>query len=74
MKTSGGGKDFQIVGEQVEAAPYGIAVAKDNTQLRDALEGGAGRGDRQRRVQEGPSTSGAWRKVPSREATINGGE
>ncbi|MGW3291995.1 ABC transporter substrate-binding protein [Streptomyces sp. NPDC001002] len=38
VKTSGGGKDFQIVGEQVEAAPYGIAVAKDNTQLRDALQ------------------------------------
>lgn len=38
VKTSGGGKDFQLVGEQVEAAPYGIAVAKNNTQLRDALQ------------------------------------
>lgn len=38
VKTSGGGKDFQIVGEQVEAAPYGIAVSKDNTRLRDALK------------------------------------
>ncbi|MFF3614605.1 ABC transporter substrate-binding protein [Streptomyces sp. NPDC002580] len=38
VKTSGGGKDFEIVGEQVEAAPYGIAVAKSNTQLRDALQ------------------------------------
>ncbi|MFI1869214.1 ABC transporter substrate-binding protein [Streptomyces jumonjinensis] len=38
VETSGGGKDFQIVGDQVEAAPYGIAVAKDNTQLRDALK------------------------------------
>ncbi|MFD5284547.1 ABC transporter substrate-binding protein [Streptomyces rubrogriseus] len=38
VKTSGGGKDFELVGEQVEAAPYGIAVAKDNTQLRDALK------------------------------------
>ncbi|MFF8590927.1 ABC transporter substrate-binding protein [Streptomyces sp. NPDC015220] len=37
VKTSGGGKDFQIVGGQVEAAPYGIAVAKNTTQLRDAL-------------------------------------
>ncbi|GGZ30922.1 hypothetical protein GCM10010387_25810 [Streptomyces inusitatus] len=37
-ETSGGGKDFQIVGEQVEAAPYGIAVAKDNAQLRDAIK------------------------------------
>jgi polar amino acid transport system substrate-binding protein len=38
VKTSGGGKDFEIVGEQVEAAPYGIAVAKSNTELRDALK------------------------------------
>ncbi|MCW7942196.1 atrA protein [Streptomyces hygroscopicus] len=38
VKTSGGGKDFQLVGEQVQAAPYGIAVAKSNTQLRDALQ------------------------------------
>ncbi|MER6999626.1 ABC transporter substrate-binding protein [Streptomyces sp. NPDC000410] len=38
VKTSGGGNDFQIVGEQVEAAPYGIAVAKNNTELRDALK------------------------------------
>ncbi|MBM7441282.1 ABC transporter substrate-binding protein [Streptomyces sp. HB132] len=38
VKTSGGGKDFQIVGEQVEAAPYGIAVAKSNTELRDAVK------------------------------------
>jgi polar amino acid transport system substrate-binding protein len=37
-KTSGSGNDFQIVGEQVMAAPYGIAVAKSNTQLRDALK------------------------------------
>jgi polar amino acid transport system substrate-binding protein len=38
VKTSGGGKDFEIVGDQVEAAPYGIAVAKSSTQLRDALQ------------------------------------
>ncbi len=38
VKTSGGGKDFQVVGDQVEAAPYGIAVSKDATQLRDALK------------------------------------
>ncbi|MCX3060172.1 ABC transporter substrate-binding protein [Streptomyces beihaiensis] len=37
-KTSGGGKDFQIVGDQVEAAPYGIAVGKKQTQLRDAIK------------------------------------
>ncbi|MFJ9039524.1 ABC transporter substrate-binding protein [Streptomyces sp. NPDC102406] len=38
VKKSGGGKYFEIVGDQVEAGPYGIAVAKDNTQLRDALK------------------------------------
>ncbi|UXY29867.1 ABC transporter substrate-binding protein [Streptomyces sp. HUAS TT20] len=37
-KTSGGGKDFEVVGEQIEAGPYGIAVGKENTQLRDALQ------------------------------------
>ncbi|MFD8940015.1 ABC transporter substrate-binding protein [Streptomyces sp. NPDC059578] len=38
VETSGGGKDFELVGEQVEAAPYGIAVAKGNTELRDAIK------------------------------------
>ncbi|MGW1223916.1 ABC transporter substrate-binding protein [Streptomyces sp. NPDC001478] len=38
VKTSGGGKDFQLVGEQVEAAPYGIAVAKGNDQLTKAIK------------------------------------
>ncbi|AZQ73491.1 ABC transporter substrate-binding protein [Streptomyces luteoverticillatus] len=38
VKTSGGGNDFEIVGDQVQAAPYGIAVSKDNAQLRDALK------------------------------------
>ncbi|NGO43425.1 ABC transporter substrate-binding protein [Streptomyces ureilyticus] len=37
-KNAGGGKHFEIVGDQVEAGPYGIAVAKDNTELRDALQ------------------------------------
>ncbi|RLU99230.1 atrA protein [Streptomyces griseocarneus] len=38
VKTAGGGKDFEVVGDQVQAAPYGIAVPKDQTQLRDALQ------------------------------------
>ncbi|MEU0050707.1 ABC transporter substrate-binding protein [Streptomyces sp. NPDC006184] len=38
VKNSGGGKDFQLVGDQVQAAPYGIAVAKKQTQLRDAIK------------------------------------
>lgn len=37
-KTSGGGKDFEVVGEQIEAGPYGIGVSKENAQLRDALK------------------------------------
>jgi polar amino acid transport system substrate-binding protein len=36
-KTSGGGNDFQVAGNQTGAGPFGIAVSKDNTQLRDAL-------------------------------------
>jgi polar amino acid transport system substrate-binding protein len=38
VKTSGGGKDFEIVGDQVEAAPYGMAFAKNDAQLRDAVK------------------------------------
>jgi polar amino acid transport system substrate-binding protein len=37
-KTSGGGNDFQVAGDQTGAGPFGIAVSKDNTQLRDALK------------------------------------
>ena len=38
VKTAGGGKAFEIVGDQVEAAPYGIAVPKGNPELRDAIK------------------------------------
>ncbi len=58
VKTSGGGKDFELVGEQVEAAPYGIAVAESNTQLRDALAGRARRDHQERRVRQGDSEVG----------------
>ena len=37
-KTSGGGNDFQVTGQQFRSAPYGIAFSKDNTQLRDAVQ------------------------------------
>lgn len=37
-KTSGGGNDFEVVGEQIQAGPLGIAVGKDNAELRDALQ------------------------------------
>lgn len=32
------GSDFEVVGDQMESAPYGIAVKKDNAKLRDALK------------------------------------
>jgi polar amino acid transport system substrate-binding protein len=37
-KTAGGGNTFEVVGDQTGAGPFGIAVDKDNTQLRDALK------------------------------------
>src|SRR6266540_4359372 len=37
-KTSGGGSDFEVAGQQFEVGKYGIAVRKDDTQLRDALQ------------------------------------
>jgi polar amino acid transport system substrate-binding protein len=37
-KTSGGGNDFQVTGQQFQTAPYGITFTKDNTQLRDAVQ------------------------------------
>lgn len=36
-RTSGGGKDFEVVGTQYETAPYGIAVSKAVPGLRDAI-------------------------------------
>ncbi|MFC7816707.1 MULTISPECIES: ABC transporter substrate-binding protein [unclassified Streptomyces] len=73
VKTSGGGKDFQIVGEQVEAAPYGIAVAKDDTQLRDALKAALdaiiANGEYQKVLDKWGVAEGAVT-----EATVNGGK
>lgn len=37
-RRSGGGDDFEVVGEQIDPAPYGIAVDKDATALRDAIQ------------------------------------
>ncbi|NUK03639.1 ABC transporter substrate-binding protein [Streptomyces lunaelactis] len=37
-KTAGGGNDFEVAGDQTGAGPFGIAVDKDNAQLRDALQ------------------------------------
>ncbi|MEU6277079.1 ABC transporter substrate-binding protein [Streptomyces populi] len=38
VKTSGGGQDFETVGQQLNPGPYGIAVLASNTQLRDAIQ------------------------------------
>ncbi|GGS27199.1 ABC transporter substrate-binding protein [Streptomyces griseoviridis] len=73
VKTSGGGKDFELVGEQVEAAPYGIAVAKGNTQLRDALKA----------ALDAVVANGEYKKIMDKwgvadgavtEVTVNGGK
>ncbi|MEV7689149.1 ABC transporter substrate-binding protein [Streptomyces bungoensis] len=73
VKTSGGGKDFQIVGDQVEAAPYGIAVAKNATQLRDALQAAMNAiiksGEYQKILQKWGAQDGAVK-----ESVINGGK
>ena len=37
-QTIGGGNDFEVVGEQIQAGPYGIGVRKDDTQLRNAMQ------------------------------------
>jgi polar amino acid transport system substrate-binding protein len=35
---AGQSNDFEVVGEQIEAGPYGIAVRKDDTTLRDDIQ------------------------------------
>jgi polar amino acid transport system substrate-binding protein len=37
-KVSGQGRDFQVVGEQIDPGPYGIGVRKDDTELASALQ------------------------------------
>ncbi|WTW97564.1 ABC transporter substrate-binding protein [Streptomycetaceae bacterium NBC_01309] len=37
-QTGGDGNDFEVVGEQIEPGPYGIGVAKNNSQLRDVVK------------------------------------
>ncbi|MEU4926749.1 ABC transporter substrate-binding protein [Streptomyces yokosukanensis] len=73
VKTSGGGKDFQLVGQQVEAAPYGIAVSKKATQLRDALQAAMNAviksGEYQKILEKWGAQDGAVK-----ESVINGGK
>ncbi|MBQ0983937.1 ABC transporter substrate-binding protein [Streptomyces sp. F63] len=72
-KTSGGGKDFEVVGEQIDAAPYGIAVNKKNTELRDAIKAAVDavikNGEYQKVLEKWEVTNGAVD-----EATVNGGK
>ncbi|MCW2743938.1 MAG: atrA protein [Mycobacterium sp.] len=37
-RTSGGGNDFEVVGQQYDSAPYGVAVAKDIKGLTAAVQ------------------------------------
>ncbi|MGR7002559.1 ABC transporter substrate-binding protein [Yinghuangia aomiensis] len=37
-QTANNGNDFEVVGEQLEAGPYGVALRKDDTQLRDVVK------------------------------------
>ncbi|MEV7395284.1 MULTISPECIES: ABC transporter substrate-binding protein [unclassified Streptomyces] len=71
-KTSGSGKDFEVVGDQIEAGPYGIAVSKENTQLRDAIQAAVAaiikNGDYQKILEKWNVSQGAVT-----EAKINGG-
>jgi polar amino acid transport system substrate-binding protein len=64
---------FEVVGEQIEAGPYGIAVRKDDTQLRDALKA----------AMEAIIADGTYKQVLDKwkvaqgavtEVTINGGQ
>lgn len=71
-KTSGGGNDFEVVGEQIDEAPYGIAFTKKNTELRDvikeALDAIIENGEYEKVLKEWEVEQGAID-----EATINGG-
>ncbi|WP_328396578.1 ABC transporter substrate-binding protein [Streptomyces sp. NBC_00390] len=72
-KTAGGGNDFEVVGDQTDAGPFGIAVDKDNAELRDALQ----------KALNAIIKNGEYEKVLKKwdvtdsavtEATINGGK
>ncbi|WP_431042272.1 ABC transporter substrate-binding protein [Streptomyces sp. P1-3] len=73
VRTSGGGEDFELVGDQVEAAPYGIAVGKGDPQLRNALKA----------ALDAVITSGEYKKILEKwgaedgavdQAIVNGGK
>ncbi|MFE7115829.1 ABC transporter substrate-binding protein [Streptomyces sp. NPDC057654] len=72
VKTSGGGKDFEMVGDQIQAAPYGMALSKDQTQLRDAIKAAVDaiikNGEYQKILDKWGVSAGALK-----EAKVNGG-
>lgn len=71
-RTSGGGNDFEVVGDQIDAGPLGIGVSKDAPELRDALQEAVqaviDSGDYQKLIEEYETPLGAID-----EATVNGG-
>ncbi|MFD3837437.1 ABC transporter substrate-binding protein [Streptomyces sp. NPDC058642] len=68
-----GGNAFEVVGEQVDAGPFGIAVNKDNKELTEALEAAVNAiiedGTYKKILEKWGAESGAIDK-----AAINGGK
>lgn len=66
------GAGFQVVGEELQAAPYGIAVSKSDSGLRDALSRALDRvirsGDYEKILAKWDLSSGA-----AQNAVVNGG-
>ncbi|MFC5677917.1 ABC transporter substrate-binding protein [Aeromicrobium endophyticum] len=72
-QTAGGGKLFEVVDQEpISGAPYGIGVAKKNTELRDALQASL-----QSLIDDGTYTKimDTWDVTSGavEQATINGG-
>jgi polar amino acid transport system substrate-binding protein len=71
--TARDGELFEVVGDQIDAAPYGIAVPKDQNELRDALQAAVqaiiDNGEYLKVLQEWDAETGAIT-----EATVNAGE
>ncbi|EST38676.1 hypothetical protein N566_06205 [Streptomycetaceae bacterium MP113-05] len=71
-KTFGNGEQFEVAGSQIDAAPYGIAVNKKNTELRDAIEAAMKRimknGEYEKVMKKWDVTNGALDEV-----TVNAG-
>jgi polar amino acid transport system substrate-binding protein len=71
-RTSGGGGDFEVVGEQIQAGPLGVAVSKENTALREVIRKGVdaviGGGEYKKLIDKWGIPAGAVT-----EAKVNGG-